>query len=246
MSFIYTVGVDPTSPPELTAAALQEFHRFYDEVHAPEVVAHNEGFTAFQRLERAVEADLPRWLTLYHVADAAAVDGYIARSARERGVAGASPYTPFPPLWTNMMTTWRVVLHEVARHGEMPSPAGPALIVGIDPPEGATGHDLDAFDAFYSDVHIVEIMRLGRYTSAVRYALQAMLPTKVEGPAVPRYWTIYSGPPSLGDPVAAADGLGRAIRLHGLSAGPESWQRRRSRWRIPYRTIRFSNADEDR
>ncbi len=77
-----------STPASLDADNLATFNRFYDEVHIPEILAHNPGFLSAQRY-RLVSCDPlgqtgPGWLTVYQIEDEAAARVAVAVASPRR------------------------------------------------------------------------------------------------------------------------------------------------------------------
>ncbi len=102
---IYLLGVNP--PPDATDAELEEFNRFYTEVHLPEVAERRHALRAV-RYELAHELrppyqGSPRFLAVYEVDEVSAAD---------RRHVGPK-YSAGPPVWQEHTTPWRLWYHRL-------------------------------------------------------------------------------------------------------------------------------------
>jgi hypothetical protein len=77
MLVVVTVDVDPSVE--------EAFNRWYDEVHVPDILR----CPGFLRAERFVGEESPRYLAIYEIADAAALE-----SPELRAVRGWGPFEP--------------------------------------------------------------------------------------------------------------------------------------------------------
>lgn len=228
--FTYWIGIDTDA--NATAAELDEFNRFYDEVHVPEVLEANRGMVGFSRFELDrpdPRGDFgPRWLAAYHLADEEAVEHYLRRNGPE--ATDRPAYTAGPDLWTTMSRRWRmiwerkVVLNAAGRSGEPPQTM---MLIGMNPMAGATDAQISDFNQFYNDTHLDEVLEWGRFDCATRFELHTGLAHPGQGP--PRYCATYeiAGPNPWEDGGAGPSGR--------YSSGPEAWEGRDTLWRLVYR-----------
>jgi hypothetical protein len=223
----YWVGMEI---PDASAAELADFDRFYSEVHAYEVMAANPGFVRFHRYELLApdpRGDLgPRYLAMYELSEAAGA----AYLECEFGPAEGKPrYSSGPPAWERRQIHWRMMWRQRAAYGEGSSPADALYVVGMDPGPG----DASEFDAFYTSVHLPEIVRIGGYRRGTRLALEQGL-AHPDGPS-PSFVALYEAGPELAGEIRA----GRVTPTHPdptrpLSVGPAAWESRRTAWRLVY------------
>ncbi len=126
----YVVGL--TLDPDITPADAERFDTFYRDVHAPEVLRHNAGFTGctrwrVTRRDPATEPG-PDRLACYSLAGESAVDGYLNRSAGPRPT-----YTPKPDVWhRHARPLWRGFWRTTGPAGECGS--GPIGLSGGSTP----------------------------------------------------------------------------------------------------------------
>jgi hypothetical protein len=100
-------------------------------------------------------------------------------------------------------------------------------LLGVNPPESVTDEELEAFNDFYTNVHLVEVAERRHALRAVRYELVREVKAPYQGPA--RFLATY-----------AVDEAGASNRRHvgpPYSSGPEVWQRHTTPWRLWYRRL---------
>lgn len=225
--YTYWVGID--TDPNATEAEIDEFNEFYTRFHLPEVLRANPGFTAAARYRLEgpdPRGDLgPMWLTAYAIEDQAGADRYVAR---ERDPNAERPnFTPGPALWKRMSPRWRLMWRQVFSLGPHASAPEAIMMVGMDPAEGASEQDLEAFDAFYSATHVPEVLAGGSWQAGTRYEQYAAF-VHLRPDDCPRFCAVYEG-----------DGSDRpAGPPPGSPApGPDVWENRDSKWRLRYRLV---------
>ena len=126
----------------------------------------------------------------------------------------------------DLRLAWSVEYRRIAET----APEGPApfavYLLGVDPPPEASEEELEAFDAFYTDVHLPEVAERRQARRAVRYELiRARRPPHV----LPRYLALYE-----------VDEQGAARRRHQgppYARGPAVWQAHSTPWRLWYRFL---------
>lgn len=126
-----------------------------------------------------------------------------------------------------MRRTWSVEYRGITETA--PSSAAPYAIylLGVDPPEDATDAELETFNDFYTNVHLVEVAERRHALRAERYERARVIRPPAKG--APRFLAVYE-----------VDEDGAAQRRHvgpPYSKGPEVWQRHTTPWRLWYRTI---------
>jgi hypothetical protein len=129
----YVVGL--TVDPDIPAARLAEFDAFYRDVHAPEVLRHNPGFTRCLRWQVGrrdpAGEPAPDRLACYAVLDESSVDSYLD-PAKPRPA-----YSPKPDVWrAYTRPLWRGFWRVTGTAGE-PATGPIGLTGGHEPP--ATG-----------------------------------------------------------------------------------------------------------
>lgn len=220
--FLYWIGLD--TDPGASATAVADFNRFYDEIHVPEVLSHNRGFTHAARFRLEVpdaRGDLgPMWLAVYAVANESAAEQYLAREGDPSRLR--TPYTPGPALWKGMSVRWRLVWERVLGLGTPGRMPDQLFVVGMDPAPESTAADLAQFEKFYSDTHLPEVVNNGGFAAGTRLRLRREL--MHPAPGSPRFGAVYEG-------IQATQGT----QLGQYSSGPPSWEGRDTRWRLRYR-----------
>ena len=228
---MYWVGM--TMPPDLDPAAAEEFSKFYSTVHVPEVLANNPGFvrgTRYELLYPDPRGDFgPRWLAVYEM------DGDAA--ARNDGPPEGRPtYTPGPAAWKQAQSTWRMIWRQVATVGTASQPPDAIYLVGMNIPPDTDAAGLAAFHAFYTSIHVPEVMERGSYARGTRWELHRDF--RHPQPGCPRFCAIYEAD-------AAATQANQERRTNPalqrdsrpLSSGPPTWEQHETLWRLVYRRI---------
>lgn len=224
-SFLIIIGEDL---PGLSQEELVAFNDNYSQVHLPDVVSHNEGFlrgTRYQLIGPDPRGDLgPGWLTVYELGGEEAVASYLHRAG-----AGDTPLGS-PPDDRGGRVRWHLVWQRYpGYHGAIGRWGRPYLyLIGMDVPPGTSDAELRAFNQFYDELHVPEVVSVLGYEQGLRFELVRGL-THPE-PGCPRFMATYAG-----DEKAirrAAEGIpADAIRLDG----PQAWNNRRTQWRLLYR-----------
>jgi hypothetical protein len=123
--------------------------------------------------------------------------------------------------------TWSLLYRRVAETGPaLVDPYG-IYLLGVNPPPEATEADLDAFDDFYTNVHMPEVAERRHALRAVRYELLRAIRPPYQG--APRFLAAYE-----------VDEAGASNRRHSgppYATGPDVWQRHKTPWRLWYRRL---------
>jgi hypothetical protein len=231
--YMYWVGMN--TPVDATPDALAAFSRFYSTVHAPEVLAANPGFvraTRYELLAPDPRNDLaPRWLAVYEMADEAAARGYIERN--DGPPEGRPTYSPGPSAWQGAKSAWRMIWRRVAASGRSEVPPYAIYLVGMNVPADTDAAGLAAFNDFYTNVHVPEVVALRGFASGTRFELQREFVHPA--PGCPRFCAIYE---------ADEESTTRLVRRDAppagappLSSGPPTWEQHDTLWRLVYRRI---------
>lgn len=234
--FQYWVGMD--TDPRTTPDALDEFNRFYSTVHVHEVIAAHPGFVSVSRYE-LLDPDPrdgpgsrhhgPRWLAVYEMRDQAAADQYLKDNARPWLHRRA--YSPWPPARKRAKTVWRLLWRQIHASGPAAAPPTSVDLVGMNVPPDTDAAGLAAFNAFYDQTHVPEIMAAAGHTRATRYEL--FRDFGHPEPGCPRFCAVYE---------ADAERATRRAARGPLSPGPLAWENRETVWRLTYR--RLAEPDE--
>jgi len=241
----YWVGMDTPADVDVTA-----FNAFYDKVHVPEVLAKNPGLlraTRYELLVQDARGDFgPRWLAAYEMEDEAAARGY---EQRNDGPAEGRPvYTPglhdFQPT-----ITWRLLWRQIFATGSSGGAPHGIFIVGMNVPPETTPEGLAVFNAFYSNIHVPEVMQWGGYARGLRFEL--MREFAHPAPGSPRFLAIYEGdakateasqqrataPRSQPSSAAISSGQRPQPGSASFTSGPPTWEQHDTRWRLVYRRM---------
>lgn len=230
---MYWVGMDVSGA---SAQELDAFHRHYDEVHAPEVLALEPGPVMVHRY-RLTGPDprgrpAPQWLCVYEFADTAAAAAYLARQWGPP--AGRPRFTPGPAVWTRKKTTvWRILWHQVTSRGRTGGRPELIRVIGMDPAADHTDAELAAFDDHYTNVHLGQAMASLPYGRGTRYERGPSFAP--QPPSTPRYCAVYEAA------AAEVDGVRAALAENGprppAGTEPRAWRERRTGWRLSYERV---------
>ncbi len=232
--YMYWVGMD--TAPDTSPADVADFSDFYSNVHVHEVLASNPGFlraTRYELCEPDRRGDFgPRWLCMYEMDGLAAAKGYESRN--DGPPEGRPKYTPGPAAWGHTNTRWRLIWHRVAPEaGELGAGDAPYLyfVAMNSGPTDAAG--LAAFNEFYTNTHVPEVVKVSDFRSGTRYELQRefMHPA----PGAPRYLAVYEADEK--SMKTRADRAANPGAYTPLSSGPPAWETHDTLWRLMYRRI---------
>ena len=123
--------------------------------------------------------------------------------------------------------TWSLLYRRVAETGPAECVPYAIYLLGVNPPDGTTGHDLDVFNDFYTNVHMPEVAQRRHALRAVRFALLREIRPPYRG--APQFLAVYE-----------VDEAGASNRRHvgpPYSSGPEVWQGHTTPWRLWYRRL---------
>ena len=234
--FMYWVGMN--TPSDTDPAAVAEFSQFYSTIHVPEVVASNPGFvrgTRYELLQPDPHGDYgPRWLAVYEMDDEAAARTYAARN--DGPPEGRPRYTPGPAVWQQTQSVWRMIWRHVSSSGTTSQPPHSIFMVGMNVPPDTDEAGLAEFNAFYTNIHVPEVMARGGYVHGTRWELHRAF--RHPQPGCPRFCAIYEAD-------AAATQANQQRRSNPtpqpgerpLSSGPPTWEKHDTLWRLVYRRV---------
>jgi hypothetical protein len=100
-------------------------------------------------------------------------------------------------------------------------------VLGVNPPSDVTPEDLEEFNDFYSNVHLVEVAERRHALRAVRYELIKEVRAPYQG--APQFLAVYE--------LNEASASNRRHVGPPYSAGPDVWQRHTTPWRLWYRQL---------
>jgi hypothetical protein len=135
------------------------------------------------------------------------------------------PFTPSP--YVGLRQTWSTLYRQIAETTPAKEKPFAIYLLGVNPPADVSANDLDVFNDFYSNVHLLEVAQRRRASRAVRYELVEEVRAPYRG--APRYLATYE-----------VDEVSASHRRHlgpSYSAGPEVWQRHTTPWRLWYRRL---------
>jgi len=230
--FMYWVGMD--TDPRTSPEALAEFNRFYSTTHVHEVIAAHPGFVNARRYElldqdpRGGPNCGPRWLAVYEMADEAAAQAYIKDNARPW--LHRQKYSAWPAARKRAKTVWRMIWRQLAAVGQATSLPESIFMVGMNVPPDTDEAGLAAFNTFYTETHVPEVMAGGGYARATRFELFREFAH--QEPGCPRFCAIYEA-----DAQATEQREARRSERPKLSSGPPTWEAHDTLWRLVYRRI---------
>jgi hypothetical protein len=106
-------------------------------------------------------------------------------------------------------------------------------LVGMNVPAETDASSLAEFNAFYTQVHVPEVMAAGGYTRGTRWELYREFAHPA--PGAPRFCAIYEA-----DSAATDERDARRAARRPFASGPPAWEQRDTVWRLVYRRIPLS------
>jgi hypothetical protein len=229
--YLQVTCVDPaTSDP----ATLDEFNRYYTEVHAPDVVRNNPGIRRSYRYELDIRdprgALGPKWLSVYEWENRHGAQVFVVRGEAPGG-SWRPDYLPEPPIWSGIgrgKAQWgRLMCNKLSDSGPpLPAPAA-ILMEGFDLPEGSEG----ALQAFFTSEDSLKIDERTSYSRVSTYLLEDLSTKQAPIVKQPKYLRIYEADAETAETFAGA------VRAPAVAVGPDAWQARDIAWQIVYRRI---------
>jgi hypothetical protein len=122
---------------------------------------------------------------------------------------------------------WSVEYRQIAETAGATQRPYAIYLLGVNPPNNAGDDELEVFNDFYTNVHLVEVAERRHALRAARYELVKIDKAPYQG--APRYLAVYE-----------VDETSASHRRHEgppYSAGPAVWQRHSTPWRLWYRCI---------
>jgi hypothetical protein len=137
------------------------------------------------------------------------------------------PDPPAASAYPGLRPTWSTLYRRIAETSPVKAAPFAIYLLGVNPPTDVSAKDLEVFNDFYTNVHLVEVAERRHALRAVRYELVEELRAPYLG--APRYLAAYE----VDEPSAAQ-------RRHvgpPYSSGPDVWQRHTTPWRLWYRRL---------
>jgi hypothetical protein len=125
--------------------------------------------------------------------------------------------------------TWNLLYRRMVETGPAATTPYAIYLLGVNPPEDLSDEDLDAFNHFYTSVHLPEVAERRHALRAVRYELVREARPPHQGQRAPRFLAVYE-----------VDEESASNRRHSgpkYATGPEVWQRHTTPWRLWYRRL---------
>jgi len=128
---------------------------------------------------------------------------------------------------SGLRLTWSLLYRRLMETRPLTETPYAIYLLGVNPPAGATAEDLEAFNDFYSNVHLLEVAERRHALRAVRFELLEEVRPPYQG--APRFLAVYE-----------VDETSASNRRHvgpPYSTGPDVWQRHTTPWRLWYRRL---------
>lgn len=132
-----------------------------------------------------------------------------------------------PPIRSGLRPAWSMVYRRIAETGQRIVPPFAIYLLGVNPPAGASETELEEFNEFYTNVHLVEVAERRQALRGVRFELVHEIQRPAKG--APRFLATYE-----------VDEAGASQRRHvgpPYSKGPDVWNAHTTPWRIWFRRI---------
>jgi hypothetical protein len=147
-------------------------------------------------------------------------------SVNTRDLSGDSSEV-LSPERPGLRETWSLLYRTIMETKPQSQTPYAIYLLGVNPPAETTEEELDTFNQFYSDVHLVEVADQRRALRAVRYELDHEVRPPYQG--APRFLAVYE-----------MDETSASKRRHvgpPYSKGPDVWQRHTTPWRLWYQQL---------
>jgi hypothetical protein len=145
-----------------------------------------------------------------------------------------NPLVETESAYPGLRQAWSVLYRRFAETGpEVVAPYG-IYLLGVNPPVGTTGDELDVFNNFYTNVHLPEVAERRHALRATRYELVREVRPPYQG--APQFLAVYE-----------VDEQGASNRRHTgppYATGPEVWQRHTTPWRLWYRRLVSGESEQ--
>ena len=129
--------------------------------------------------------------------------------------------------YEGLRLSWSLQYRRVAETGPSVSRPYAMYLLGVNPPADTRDDELEAFNDFYTNVHLPEVAERRHALRATRYELEKEVRPPYKG--APRFLAAYE-----------VDEQSAANRRHigpPYTRGPEVWQRHTTPWRLWYRHL---------
>jgi hypothetical protein len=129
--------------------------------------------------------------------------------------------------YLGLRETWSTLYRQIAETSPAREKPFAIYLLGVNPPAEISAKDLDVFNDFYTNVHLVEVAERRHALRAVRYKLVEEVRPPYLG--APRYLAAYE-----------VDEASASRRRHvgaPYISGPDVWQRHTTPWRLWYRRV---------
>jgi hypothetical protein len=129
--------------------------------------------------------------------------------------------------YSGLRQTWSLSYRRIMETSPSVERPYAIYLLGVNPPNDATPEDLETFNDFYSNVHLVEVAERRHALRAVRYELLKEVRAPYQG--APQFLAVYE-----------LDEASASNRRHvgpPYSAGPDVWHRHTTPWRLWYRQL---------
>ena len=146
----------------------------------------------------------PRYVSTVHVPDEDHID-----PEEDRGLEA-------------LRRTWTLLYRCVAETSSVSVAPYAIYLLGVNPPANATDHEMEAFNDFYTNVHLPEVAERRRAFRAARYELVREVKPPYQG--APQFLAVYE-----------VDEQAASNRRHvgpPYATGPDVWQRHKTPWRL--------------
>jgi hypothetical protein len=129
--------------------------------------------------------------------------------------------------YLGLRQTWSTLYQQIAETSPAKEKPFAIYLLGVNPPSDISAKDLEVFDDFYTNVHLVEVAERRHALRAVRYKLVEEVRPPYLG--APQFLAVYE-----------VDEESASHRRHvgpAYSAGPVVWQRHSTPWRLWYQRV---------
>ena len=141
--------------------------------------------------------------------------------------------------WRTSRTTirWRMLWRQISAAGQAPEAYHGMFVVGMNVPDDTPPEGMREFNAFYTDIHVPEVMQLGRLRLGP--PLRALPRVPASRPGCPRFLAVYQGdqPATQASQQRGSGPNPPRPSPSRFTDGPPTWERHDTLWRHVYRKI---------